>query len=753
MMRGSSKRELRLGWVTWVVMVGGIGIDLAITGFTLQPNRLAVLIFCVVFFGVLLIRLVVALSGRVRRRRAVRILILGIVAWAAESAILQTQQQGGHGAHLASGEMAYLGTYLVFAAYLLLDSEHRPAHAMSTWLETAVICGGTASLAGTLLLTPLAAMTKDGVPLLVALVYPVADVTLALLVIAQVGLRMRARNRYTAQLCCGFLLLAIADASFVGNVLHGSEGSSVITVVLWGAGFAQIVSSACRTPPEQAIQPARDLPAAILTAAALAALGVLLLRPDGGLGIYLSAPAVATLLATGGRLLVALREARGATEAFALARTDDLTMLPNRRAMLARIEGDMRRDTPLALMIMDLNGFKDINDTLGHGSGDIILQMSGRRMRAALPARVMVARLGGDEFALVVSGDDEIELIELANVALAAVREPTLAAGIELVVDASVGIAVFGPEDRDSSALMRRADVAMYQAKISGAGPLLYDANRDNFSRDRLRVAEELRHALADGHLELWYQPQIEAATQEVCALEALVRWRHPERGLLAPIEFLPIARHAGLMPALSEAVARRAAADIRAWRTQVHVRVAVNCAPPELLSGIFVRSLVDVIDSAGLQPQDFIIEVTEDSFLADPERSRGVLVDVRNRGFQISIDDFGTGFSSLAYLRDLPIDELKMDRSFVSTMDADPRSRMIVDSTVKMAHALGLRIVAEGVEDASTSAILVAMGVDVMQGYHFARPMPADEVSAWLTTWRATLADVTRLARRRNAG
>ncbi|MGH8963102.1 MAG: putative bifunctional diguanylate cyclase/phosphodiesterase [Jatrophihabitantaceae bacterium] len=747
--------EYRLGWLVWAVMAAGVGIDLAVTGVRAQPNRVAVLVFCVVFFGILLLRLALAMRAQTSRRYSLGILMFGVLLWAGESSILQTAQQGDHGQHLAEGELAYLLTYLVFVVYLLVDGERRPARAVSTWMETAVVSGGSASLAGTLLLTPLAAETPDAVSLLVALVYPVADVMLALLVIAQISLHMRSPNRASAQLCLGFVLLAVADASFVSNVLHGSDGSSVLAIVLWGAGFAQLVSAACRRPVAGAVQGFGEVPAPILIAATVAAIGVLVFRPDGGVGIYLTAPAVLTLLAAGARLLVALREAKGAAQAFADARTDDLTKLPNRRAMLARIDEELSAGRPLALMLMDLNGFKDINDSLGHAAGDVILQLSGSRMRAALPAKVMVARLGGDEFALVVPDEDGLTLMETANLALAAVREPAIAHGIELVVGASVGIAIREPDDLESSALLRRADVAMYQAKTSGAGAVIYEADRDDFSRDRLRMVEELRRAMADGQLVLWYQPQIEAATQEVCGLEALVRWNHPTRGLLPPAEFLPVARHAGLMPALSDAVIRHAASDMRKWAVvgRLRICVALNCPPPELLSGTFVRRLRGAIDEYGLDTANFMVEVTEDSFLADPERARDIVLDIRDQGLKISIDDYGTGFSSLAYLRDLPIDELKMDRSFVMTMTADRRSRMIVESTVKMAHALELRVVAEGVEDASTAAMLVAMGADTVQGYHFARPMPADQVVAWVKSWGAGLAEIPRLSGDRHGG
>ncbi|MEO6700463.1 MAG: EAL domain-containing protein, partial [Jatrophihabitantaceae bacterium] len=295
--------------------------------------------------------------------------------------------------------------------------------------------------------------------------------------------------------------------------------------------------------------------------------------------------------------------------------------------------------------------------------------------------------------------------------------------------------------DSRSVELLRRADVAMYQAKSSRSGAVLYDAHSDDFSRQKLRMAEELRRAIPDGQLRMYYQPQIDAATQQVCGLEALVRWQHPKHGLLSPIEFLPAARRDGLMLPLSEEVGRLVVADLQRWGAAGLVpRVSLNCAPAELLSGVFLNRLYDAIAAAHLPPDSLVIEVTEDTFLAEPERARMILADIRAHHVQIAIDDYGTGFSSLSYLRDLPVQELKMDRSFISVMSTDQRSRMIVSSTFQMAHALGLRTVAEGVENAATAADLVAMGVDVLQGYHIARPMPAADVEPWVRH-RAALA------------
>jgi diguanylate cyclase len=242
---------------------------------------------------------------------------------------------------------------------------------------------------------------------------------------------------------------------------------------------------------------------------------------------------------------------------------------------------------------------------------------------------------------------------------------------------------------------------------------------------------------IANGEIDVWYQPQINASTLRPTAVEALVRWRHPTDGLLSPIAFLPAARRAGLMPLLSAEVVRLAVAHAATWRRAgLDLRVAVNCAPPELLSGVFLPRLTEAVVATGLPPDRVILELTEDSLIVEPERARELIQDVRDFGVQISIDDYGTGFSSLAYLRDFAVDELKLDRSFVSAIGVDERSRMIVASTIQMATALGLRTVAEGVEDASTAADLIAMGVTSLQGFRISRAMPARDVAAWIARW-----------------
>ena len=737
--RHAAEAMRALGWSAWLIVAFGFVIawigPAANGGDASQSASVSTL---GLYFAVLISRLVCAAVVYRGRRTALLVLLVAVILFGSGSTALNVDGHPDLTQFPAPGEGLFLASYVAMAGYLLIDTARRRTTPLATWLEAAVICGGTACLAAGLLLTPVAAaFGGDGLPLLVALLYPLIDLALALLVVGQLLLRVRERSTQTTALCLAFVSFALADTSFVLNLASGTYYFSTFNDLMWGIGFALLIGGACRPRPD--VLPLRPRPqgAAVMVAASAVAIAVLALRPGSGLGPYLTIPAVLTLMAAGGRLVLALREAKGAAEAFQLSRTDDLTMLPNRRAVLATLDEALSSDRPVALMILDLDGFKDINDTLGHAAGDTMLELAARRMRQALPPDVLVARLGGDEFALVTHDADPLAALELAQFILGILLQPTLIDGLELVTHASVGIAVRATNDDVSTDLLRRADIAMYQAKLTRSGALVYDSGHDDFSRQKLQLSEDLRKGIDDGQLVLWYQPQIDAQTDEVCGLEALVRWQHPEQGLLLPVAFLPAARRAGLMLSLSEAVGRIVVADAKRWYEQgLNLRVALNCAPPELLSGILLPRLFESVRAANLPPDSLVIEVTEDSFITDPERARSVLEEIRDHRVQVSIDDYGTGFSSLSYLKDLPVQELKMDRSFVATLRSDQRSRMIVASTSQMAHALGLRMVAEGVEDEHTAAELSDLGIDVLQGYHIARPMPASEVEGWVRRW-----------------
>jgi diguanylate cyclase (GGDEF)-like protein len=744
--------------LTWAVVVLGGAAAVLLRAAPERNVRTLLGVVLPLFFVLLVLTLGVRAAADRRQRPALLALTAAVALWGAGSAVFSAAGGVPVQQFPTPGEALFLLSYVGFAGFVLLDVPRRTERAAAVWLDVVVVCGGAVCLASAVLLTPVVlSMGGDGLALLLVLLYPLLDLVLAALVLGQVLLGERVRDLRSGLLVAGFVGLAAVDSSFLLQARDGGYATGALLDLAWGASFAVIGTAAARRGRRPDSEPAPQR-GTTLVLASLVALAVLVLRPAGDLGWYLTLPALVTLVAAGFRLTLALTEARGAADAVLLSRTDELTGLANRRAVLADIADGLRRGGPLALVLLDLDGFKDINDSLGHAAGDVVLQVVARRLTASVEPGAVVARLGGDEFALVLARDEPLELLEIAHQVRDELLVPVQVDSLELAIRSSLGIAVRGAADVDATDLLRRADVAMYDAKDSRAGALLYDASRDGFSRQRLRLAEDLRRGIADGQLSVWYQPQVDASTRQLVAVEGLVRWQHPTLGLLQPGAFIPGARRSGLMQALSEVVMSTVVRDAAAWRREgFSFRVAMNSAPPELLGGTLLPLLYEALADAALPPGALVVEVTEDSFLSEPERARETLLELRSHHVEVSIDDYGTGFSSLAYLRDLPVQELKMDRSFVSTILNDPRSRVIVDSTTQMAHAMGLRLVAEGVEDELTARALAAMGVDLLQGYHVSRPMPADAVATWVRDrsvprqagpWSADVASLRRVHR-----
>jgi diguanylate cyclase (GGDEF)-like protein len=497
-----------------------------------------------------------------------------------------------------------------------------------------------------------------------------------------------------------------------------------------------LVGAVCTTPETHSTVTRRLTGRYVLGFFMLAVL-LLLLRPSGALGWAVAIPAAVALIASGVRFSFALRESVRASEAFHLAQTDDLTGLPNRRALLSTVNMRLQQSQPLSLMLLDLDGFKEVNDTLGHGAGDTLLELVAVRLRDHAHRNVVVARVGGDEFAIVVNTEDPIELLEMARSLRDAIAEPMRVENLNLTVNASFGITRRQPDDTTAVDLLRRADIAMYETKENKQGVQLYNAEHDAFTRQRLQMGEELRVGIAKGQVVNYYQPKIDATTQKVIGFESLVRWNHPEQGLLPPVAFLSVARRCGLMRELSKCVVKQAIFDTMQWhQAGLNLNISINMAPPELMEGVMMPYVYELRDRVGLPAELLTIEVTEDSFLDNPERAHAILLDIRNHGLRTSIDDYGTGFSSLTYLLDLPMSEIKLDRSFVARVTTDERVKLVVASTIDMAHALGMELVVEGVEDAAISAEVVALGADILQGYHYSKPIPSDAVTNWVRNW-----------------
>jgi diguanylate cyclase (GGDEF)-like protein len=430
---------------------------------------------------------------------------------------------------------------------------------------------------------------------------------------------------------------------------------------------------------------------------------------------------------------------RQAEENERLALHDHLTGLPNRTLFLDRVEhalrGTARTGSGVAVLLMDLDRFKEVNDTLGHHCGDLMLKELARRLSAVVRPTDTVARLGGDEFALLVPNlvqpDAGVLLAERISRAL---QDPFVIDGLPLEAEASVGIALYPVHGEDVETLLQRADVAMYVAKETKTHYAVYDADVDNYRPERLMLVGELRRAIENRELVLHYQPKATLVDGTVRGVEALVRWQHPERGLVQPDVFIPVAEHTGLIRPLTLFVVEEALKQCRTWREQgFDLTVAVNVAMRNILDEQFPNELAQILDRYGLEPGVLELELTETSVLADPPRAKEILQRLRDTGVSLAVDDFGTGYASLAYLSELPVDEIKIDRSFVMAMDREEQHARIVRSTIDLGRNLCLGVVAEGVESAEVWERLVELGCDSAQGYFLARPLPADELTTWL--------------------
>lgn len=417
---------------------------------------------------------------------------------------------------------------------------------------------------------------------------------------------------------------------------------------------------------------------------------------------------------------------------------DPLTGLPNRQWLLERtwsaLDDAERIGVRSALMLIDLDRFRSVNDTLGHLAGDRLLLQIADRLRAALPRGAEVARLGGDEFAVLLPvADSTTSATRVARNLVATLGSPLDLDGLTLVLEASAGLAVFPDHALDAEGLLRRADVAMYQAKRDRTGVEVYESKRDSNTPDRLGLLGDLRRALDAGDVELHYQPKVRF-DGHVAGLEALVRWVHPERGKVPPDEFIAIAESSGLMPHLTEYVLETALGQVARWRAQgLHVPVAVNVSPRDVHTPGFAGAVAARLARHGVPAGSLQLEITEHVLLEDPQRAADTLAGLTGHGVKMSLDDFGTGYSSLVHLRRLPVSELKIDRSFVARLAVDNEDAEIVRCTVDLAHSLGLLVVAEGVEDDETWERLRDLGCDAVQGWLVAAAMPPDETTAWL--------------------
>jgi diguanylate cyclase len=611
------------------------------------------------------------------------------------------------------------------------------------WLDGAIAGLGAAAVCAAFVFHDILKSTGNN-PLATvsSLAYPIGDLLLLGLVVGGTAMLSGRRKAPWIFLATGIALNVVGDTF---NLFQNSLGASHVGAVINGAAWpmAIVVMSAAvwlRPRPSNPLAPQRPSGFVLPDLAAASALLVLFigtLHPVGGVAIGL---ATATLITVGIRLALSVRGLqRLSQERHRQSVTDELTGLGNRRhlfrvldAFFADRDDTLTPDRHMAFLFVDLNHFKEVNDSFGHPAGDELLKKLGARLSSSLRNTDLLVRLGGDEFAVVLIDGDSEYATTVAERLTTSLEEPFALGAVTARVGASIGIALAPADATDSAGLVWCADVAMYRAKLGNSSFAIYEQTLDE-EGDQLRLLEELRAAIEEGQLVLHYQPQLDLHSGKILAVEALVRWAHPRLGLIPPLQFLPLAEEAGLMQALTTWVLKEAAQQCAGWRDAgLHLTVAVNVSPTNLLEPGFIDTLQAQLERYDLPADAFVLEITETCMISEFEQSRRIIEELRELGFVVSIDDFGAGVTSLAYLSSLAVGELKLDRSFIVGLKGGESDRdlHLVRSTIELGHAMGLRIVAEGIEDEATLELLTELGCDIAQGYWISRPKPADELA-----------------------
>jgi len=656
-------------------------------------------------------------------------------------------------------DIGYLLVYPLLLAAVAITVRHQARGlAPWLWLDFAVGSLGAGAVLAVVLGPVLGSATPGLSPLATAVA--VAALMFDLVLVAAIagiaavqGVQMGSR---WALLASGLLVFAAADVVYgleltAGTYLRGTplDAGWVIGLAL----MAMWVDAATQdelTATQGGLaavrvwhRPATRVTALVVSSAAtIAGLGVLVLGSQVPVSTLALGLAAGALLAAAIRAQLAARLLeRMASQRLEAAATDELTGLPNRRALFA--EAYLRLAEPgcrrQALLMLDLDRFKEVNDRLGHRAGDELLVKVGARLQENLRGDDALARLSGDEFAILLDDAGPDEAVDAAARLRAAVGQPLIVEDTSLLVGVSIGIAVFPDDGPDLSVLLRKADIAMHKAKTSRQGHHIYCTADDVDAAANLKTVRELRKALDSDQFVLHYQPKVDLDTGEVNSVEALVRWNHPTGGLIGPDAFVNLVEESGLMPALTRTVLAQALDQAAAWHREGHpLTVAVNISASSLVDADLPNQVASMLADRRVPPSYLQLEVTEGFLMVNRDLARVILTSLRNHGVRISVDDFGTGYSSLSYLRDMPIDEIKIDNSFVIPMTHDPRAAVLVSATIELAHRLGLRIVAEGVETAGAYTELTRMGCDQGQGYFLSEPLPAAEFDRWLNRWRA---------------
>jgi diguanylate cyclase (GGDEF)-like protein len=626
----------------------------------------------------------------------------------------------------------WLSAYPLLAGALVVSAHSTSRGASRRILVDGLVAGSAAvALCAAFIATPLChAAERHHGAVVTDLMYPVADMTLGVIGFAVLSIRGWRLDRKWALLIAALALWLLGDSMWALQISdHAMTGNST-AVLCYFVGCTLVAAAAWQPEPRRRAANARQSNFVAPAILALIAPGILLYDRFQRISLTAFILAWIALLAAMLRTAVAMRDTLLLREVEKAAMTDELTELPNRRMFLARLQDEVqalqRRGGTLTTLMLDLDNFKQLNDTLGHDAGDELLRLTGPRLAGAVGQDGLVARLGGDEFAILLEANCDRETVDsVAQTVLESFNQPLEVHGLALRLTASLGIASFPQDARDADALLKCADVAMYEAKRSRRGWEHYNPERDGNSLERLEMSGELVAALENGEIEVVFQAMADTDTRRIHCAEALVRWRRPDGTLRPPSEFLEAAELAGLSRHLTRRVVALALENVCDWRAAGYaMSVAVNTTVSDLLDESFPDEIDAALTSRGLGGDALKIEVTESSILANPTRVGQVLERLREFGVAVGLDDFGTGYSSLSHLRQLPVNRLKIDRSFVTHMCCQPTDAAIVYATIELAHKLNLRVVAEGVEDEATWQALLELGCDSIQGYYLNKPM-----------------------------
>ena len=717
----------------------------------------------VVLAGLLLARGFSRLPGR-----AVP-LVLGsaVTAWALGDVVLNWETAGGTAA-VANPSLAdafYVSFYpLFYAAIVLMLRKEIGRLLPATWLDGAIAGLGAAAVCAAFafpavfrsLSAHAANLTQIGVA--VNLVYPIGDVLLLALVVGGTAI-LPGRRLPWLLFATACAVNGIGDTfNLLGTTPSSSEVGVVFNDIAWPIAITLMSISVWVPPGPRQLVAVGKLPGfALPGAGALAGLVILFVgavQQQGTQGTLQQQGfqvavglATITMLVVGLRLALSVHGLRALTEQrHRQAITDELTGLGNRRQLTIMLDAFFEDladlSTPprtMAFLFVDLDHFKEINDSFGHSAGDELLKQLGPRLRSSLRATDVLVRIGGDELGAVLVDSDPVYAAGLARRITWLLEQPFLLNGVSVNISASIGIAAAPADATDSIGLMRCADVAMYRAKLTRQSYEVYTPSIDD-GGNRLALVEELRAAVEGKRLVLHYQPQVDLRNGETVAAEALVRWQHPRLGLMPPLEFLPLAEEAGLMGPLTRLVLEQAVAQCAIWRAAgSRLAMSVNVSSSNLLDPGFIDVVREALRRHRVPASALILEITETTIIRDFAACKGVIEDLRGLGLGVSIDDFGSGFTSLAYLGSLPITELKLDRTFIGGLSSHGREQdvKLVRATIELGHALGLLVVAEGIETLATLELLSLLGCDRAQGYFTGRPVGAEEflVSATVPT------------------